>query len=39
MERSIAFTEAHKDKALNEITQKLITRCTSERPNALWSRE
>ena len=34
MERSIAFVESHKDKALSEITQKIITQCTSKIPNA-----
>ena len=39
MERSIAFAKAHKDKALSEIMKKLITKFTSEIPNAFWSRE
>jgi hypothetical protein len=39
MERSICYAQIHGEKMLKEISEKLITDCTSESPNAFWHRE
>ena len=39
MERCIAYAEMHKESALSEISSKLEKDCTSESPNAFWTRE
>ena len=39
MERCIAYAEMHKEFALSEISSKLEKDCTSESPNAFWTRE
>ena len=39
MERCIAYAEMHKESALFEISSKLEKDCTSESPNAYWTRE
>ena len=39
MERCIAYEEMHKESALSEISSKLEKHCTSESPNAFWTRE
>ena len=39
MDRCIAFSNIHGEKALADITAKLIKDCCSESPNAFWTRE
>ena len=39
MERCIAYAEMQKESALSEISSKLEKDCTSESPNAFWTRE
>ena len=39
MERCIAYAEMHKESSLSEISSKLEKDCTSESPNAFWTRE
>ena len=39
MERCIAQAEMHKESALSEISSKLEKDCTSESPNAFWTKE
>jgi hypothetical protein len=39
MERSIGYAQIHGEKILKENSEKLITECTSESPNAFWHRE
>ena len=38
-DRCIAFSDIHGEKALANITAKLIKDCCSEIPNAFWTRE
>ena len=39
MERCITYVEMHKESTLSEISSKLEKDCTSESPNAFWTRE
>ena len=39
MDRCIAFSDIHGEKALANVIAKLVKDCCSESPNAFWKRE
>ena len=39
MDRCVSFSEAHKEKTLKDISEKLVKDCCSDSPNAFWTRE
>ena len=39
MDRCIAFSDIHSEKALASITAKMVKECCPENPNAFWKRE